>query len=373
MSAWNFADVWETVAEAEPAAGALTHGETTITWSDLDHRADNLARHLLESGVVHQDKVSLYLYNCPEYLEATFACLKIGLVPINTNYRYADDELIYLWENADTVAVVFHGAFTDRIESIHHRVAGVRLWLWVDDGSGACPHWAVDYASLAVSDVPGEPGRTRAPWDRGPDDLYMLYTGGTTGMPKGVMWRQDDLFVRLNGAGFRHYPIDGGPEDVRAEIQQSGPGMTLLPACPLMHGTGGFTALELLSEGGARGHPSVPTVRPGRASGHGRAAVGQRPDHRGGRLRQTHLGQARRRPRSLGPLQPGRHPLVGGDVERGDQGRAPRAPSRHAPHRRLLVVRGHRHWQLGVIGRLRSRHRHLHPRARGPSHRRRRT
>jgi fatty-acyl-CoA synthase len=78
----------------------------------------------------------------------------------------------------------------------------------------------------------------------------MLYTGGTTGMPKGVMWRHDDLFARLNSAGFRRYSEDGGPDDVRAELERNGPGMTLLPACPLMHGTGGFTSLECLSEGG---------------------------------------------------------------------------------------------------------------------------
>ena len=78
----------------------------------------------------------------------------------------------------------------------------------------------------------------------------MLYTGGTTGMPKGVMWRQDDLFARLNGAGFRRYAEDGGVDGVRAELRRSGAGMTLLPACPLMHGTGGFTALECLAEGG---------------------------------------------------------------------------------------------------------------------------
>ena len=118
MSQWNFADVWETVADALPDAPALTHGTARLTWSELDRRADSLARWLLEAGVGRQDKVALYLYNCPEYLEATFACLKLGLVPINTNYRYADDELVYLWDNADTVAVVFHGTFAERIERI---------------------------------------------------------------------------------------------------------------------------------------------------------------------------------------------------------------------------------------------------------------
>ena len=255
MSKWNYGDVWEAVADELPDAPALTHGDRTIRWGELDVRADNLARWLLAAGVVHQDKVALYLYNCSEYLEATFACFKLGLVPINTNYRYADDELLYLWENADTVAVVFHGTFVERIEGIRHRLTGVRSWLWVDDGTASCPPWAVSYAEAVgtTGEVAGANGggeRVRGPWGRGPDDVYMLYTGGTTGMPKGVMWRQDDLFARLNSAGFRRYPEDGGPDDVRAELQRSGPGMTLLPACPLMHGTGGFTSLECLSEGG---------------------------------------------------------------------------------------------------------------------------
>ena len=250
MSQWIFADVWETVADTLPDAPALTHGDRTLTWSEVDRRADRVAGWLLEAGVGRQDKLALYLYNCPEYLEATFACLKLGLVPINTNYRYADDELTYLWDNADTVAVVFHGTFTDRIERIRSRLPRIRTWLWVDDGTAACPDWAAPYEEVASAADPSTTGRVGAPWGRSPDDHYLLYTGGTTGMPKGVMWRQDDLFARLNGSGFRRYPEDGGPDDVRAELERSGRGMTLLPACPLMHGTGGFTALECLSEGG---------------------------------------------------------------------------------------------------------------------------
>jgi fatty-acyl-CoA synthase len=257
VSRWIFADVWETVADVLPDAPALTHGDRTVTWSALDRRADNLARWLLGTDVRHQDKVALYLYNGPEYLEATFACLKLGLVPVNTNYRYADDELVYLWDNADTVAVVFHGTFVKRIEGILTRLPGIRTWLWVDDGTAPCPGWAVPYEVATTSGVPtlgaptsGPYDRVTTPWSRTPDDIYMLYTGGTTGMPKGVMWRQDDLFARLNGGGFRRYPEDGGPDDVRSELERSGRGMTLLPACPLMHGTGGFTALECFSEGG---------------------------------------------------------------------------------------------------------------------------
>jgi 3-oxocholest-4-en-26-oate---CoA ligase len=254
VSTWNYADVWEAVADALPGSSALTHGAETRTWAEFDRRADNLARWLLGAHVAHQDKVGLYLYNCPQYLETTFACFKLGLVPINTNYRYAEDELVYLWENADAVAVVFHGVFAERIEALRSRVPGVRSWLWVDDGTATCPPWAVPYeeaaetTGLTAGDGRGE--RVRAPWNRGPDDLFMLYTGGTTGLPKGVMWRQDDLFSRLNAGGFRHYPASGTATDVRDELARSGPGVTLLPACPLMHGTGGFTALECLSEGG---------------------------------------------------------------------------------------------------------------------------
>jgi 3-oxocholest-4-en-26-oate---CoA ligase len=249
LSTWNFADVWETVTDALPDAPALTHGTLTRTWLQLDHRADNVARRLLDLEVGRQDKIALYLYNCSEYLEATYACFKLGLAAINTNYRYADHELIYLWENADTAVVVFHGVFVERIERIREELPSVRAWLWVDDDTGPCPPWAEPYEEAAESTKAG-PERVRAPWGRGPDDLYILYTGGTTGMPKGVMWRQDDLFARLNSAGFRRYPEDGGIDAVRAELKANGPGTTLLPACPLMHGTGGFTSLECLSEGG---------------------------------------------------------------------------------------------------------------------------
>src|SRR5699024_6745755 len=104
---WNFAEVWETIAEEIPDAPAQVQGERRFTWRDFDVRANGVARTLLDAGVVEQDKVAHYLYNCPEYLESMFGIWKAGLAPVNTNYRYADDELVYLWDNADAVAVVF--------------------------------------------------------------------------------------------------------------------------------------------------------------------------------------------------------------------------------------------------------------------------
>ncbi len=243
---WNYADVWEAVADEQPDAVALVHGDRRVTWGELDRRADGLGRWLLAQGIAHQDAVALYLYNSPEYLETAFATAKVAAVPVNTNYRYADDELVYLWDNADAAAVVFHGSFAGRVERVRERVPRVRSWLWVDDGSGPCPPWATRYEEAAKSAT----GRTRGPWGRSGDDLVMLYTGGTTGMPKGVMWRQDDLFARMNGSGFRHYDESAGIDGVRATLRANGPGLVVLAACPLMHGTGGFIAMECLSEGG---------------------------------------------------------------------------------------------------------------------------
>ncbi|MHB8330172.1 MAG: AMP-binding protein, partial [Acidimicrobiales bacterium] len=246
MTDWNFADVWETVADTVPDAPAFVHGDRRTSWADLERRANGVARTLLEHGVKGQDKVAQYLYNGPEYLESVFAAMKVGLVPVNTNYRYTEDELVYLWDNADAVAVVFHGAFADRIEGLLDRVPRIKTWLWVGDGEGDdCPPWAIPYEQ-ATEAAPDE--RVSPPWGRSGDDLIMLYTGGTTGMPKGVMWRQDDLFCRLNAGNLLKVPEDEGLPGVRKTIV--GPGPVLIPACPLMHGTGAFTSMGVLCVGG---------------------------------------------------------------------------------------------------------------------------
>ncbi len=242
---WNFADVFERIADQIPDALAQQQGDRRFTWVQFDQRADGVARALLDAGLVEQDKVAQYLYNSPEYLESQYACWKVGMATVNTNYRYAADELVYLWDNADVAAVMFHGSFGDQIEAIRDRVPAVRLWLWVNDGSGACPEWAAPYEVAATS----APGRAVGPWGRSGDHLILLYTGGTTGMPKGVMWRQDDVFGALDANNRKRMP----PEQDLAAIGErvTRPGPRGMPGAPLMHGTGFFNAVSTLMVGGS--------------------------------------------------------------------------------------------------------------------------
>jgi 3-oxocholest-4-en-26-oate---CoA ligase len=241
---WNFADIFEAVADRFTDAPAQIQGDRRFTWGQFDRRADGIAASLVAHGLTRAEKVAQYLYNCPEYLESMFGMFKIGAVPINTNYRYGVDEITYLWDNADIVAVVFGGSFTDRCEEMRTRRPEIRLWLWVDDGEGACPEWAVPYEDAAAAATT----RTIPPAGRSGDDLYMLYTGGTTGMPKGVMWRQDDL-IMLNDAPARdHFPDEASRDALYERVTK--PGYRTLPAAPLMHGTGALVSFAALTRAG---------------------------------------------------------------------------------------------------------------------------
>jgi len=246
VSGWNFADVWEAVAETLPSAIATSHGGQHHTWSELERRSDAIAAWLLAHGVARGRSFAQYLYSCPGYIESVFASFKLGIAPVNTNYRYGAEELVYLWDNADAAAVVFHATFSDLIDGIRPQLPGIGQWLWVDDGSGPCPDWATSYDQVVAS---AATSHTRAPWGRSPDDLLLLYTGGTTGMPKGVMWRQDDVFALTNTTAPVRYPEEGGLDDVRSMLVRPGP--SHVPCAPLMHGTGLFTSMAMLDSGGS--------------------------------------------------------------------------------------------------------------------------
>lgn len=247
MPDWNLADIWEAVAEVSPERAAHICGDRVVTWADFDRRANALAEDLIAAGLGHQSKVAAYLHNGPEYLETYGAAFKAAMVPVNVNFRYGPNELLYLFDNSDAEAVVFHAQFGPALDSIREKLDKVKRWYVVDDGSDQ-PAWAVPYEKVVANGA----GPVKPPWGRSGDDLLFLYTGGTTGMPKGVMWRQADLVSVLGGGG---NPLVGlAPAADIGELRQrvaEGQGeMVQLPACPLMHGTGQFSAFIAMILGG---------------------------------------------------------------------------------------------------------------------------
>ncbi len=255
-TAWNWADVFETIAATTPDAPAQVCGERRFSWADFDRRADNLAADMLAAGIGEQGKVAAYLTNCPEYLETYYAAFKAGLAPVNTNFRYGPEEIRYLFDNADAEAVVFHASYGTLIEQIRGDLPHVKRWYVVDDPeptSATRPDWAIPYEEVVGAPrSSAEP--TKGPWGRSGDHLLLLYTGGTTGMPKGVMWRQDDLFNVLGSGGnalLGRPPVDSLSALASQTKNPPSPAPILLPACPLMHGTGQFSAMICLAMGGS--------------------------------------------------------------------------------------------------------------------------
>ncbi|HEX5616212.1 MAG TPA: acyl-CoA synthetase [Acidimicrobiia bacterium] len=245
---WNFATAWESVADALGDRPALVHGDRRTTWREFDDRSARLAGALAARGIGRDAKVASYLYNSNEYMEGLFATFKLGAVPVNVNYRYLEDELVYLLDNSDAEALLFHGALADRVAKVRDRAPMVKAWIQVDDGA---PHLegALHYEELIAEHEP-------APRvERNGDELYFLYTGGTTGMPKGVMWRNEDLFGTLAESV---YPLVGRtlPDSVdevgtiAREVVEGGRSTVHLPASPLMHGTGAFTSFQSMLLGG---------------------------------------------------------------------------------------------------------------------------
>jgi acyl-CoA synthetase (AMP-forming)/AMP-acid ligase II len=230
---FNLADLFEMVADKVPSRDALVCGEQRATFAQLEQRANQMAHYLASQGVGAGDHVGLYLYNCNEYLEGMMACFKLRAVPINVNYRYVQEELLYIFDNADMVACIHHQEFAPHIDEIRASAPDLKTFIYVADNSGADP--AVIASQEYESCLQGQSDARDFP-ERSDDDLFILYTGGTTGMPKGVMWPHKAVFFAAMGGGGYFHP-DGAitePEQIASRIGDFPIiGMAL---APLMHG-----------------------------------------------------------------------------------------------------------------------------------------
>ncbi len=248
----NIAAVIEAVREAFPERAALVHGDTRMTFSELGDRGRRFANFLLGERItieteraslknwqIGQDRVALYMHNCPEYLEAMLGAFMARAVPINVNYRYVGEELLYLFGDARPKAVVFQARFAKTLAGVLPRLPWIETLVQVDDGSGQpLLPGAVDYETVLAGTSPARPMV-----DLSPDDIYCVYTGGTTGMPKGVLWRQaDSLYANLGGRLSDGTPIPTAAGFVD-RARKSG-GHRVLPAPPFMHGAGTQVALS---------------------------------------------------------------------------------------------------------------------------------
>jgi fatty-acyl-CoA synthase len=248
----NLGFVHEAIAAAIPERECLVFRDRRLRWREVTQRTRRLADVLRSNGLgCHreraelagfesgQDHVALYLYNGNEYLEGMLGAFKARCAPVNVNYRYVDEELVYLLHDCDARAVVFHACFAPTLARIRAELPKIRLWLQVEDGSGeALLPGALEYEAALAGAEP------REPCGLSPDDLYILYTGGTTGMPKGVLWRQEDVFRAALYTG----PVPELPALVE-RARQGGP--RALPAPPFMHGAAHWVAFNMWHVGGS--------------------------------------------------------------------------------------------------------------------------
>jgi 3-oxocholest-4-en-26-oate---CoA ligase len=233
----HFATVWESIADAIPNEVAIIHGDRRYSWSQFDERSARIAAAYGAAGLGPDSKIGLFMYNCPEYTESQYAAFKMRGVAVNVNYRYLDEELWYLLDNADAEAIVFHSSLGDRVARIIDRLPKVKLLIEVDDGGAGQVSTARRYDEVLASHQPMD----RITRDE--SDIYMLYTGGTTGMPKGVMYAIGGMTAGYLTSGF---PLIGlAPPGDASEVAglvkgavEAGSRLISIPCAPLMHGTG---------------------------------------------------------------------------------------------------------------------------------------
>jgi acyl-CoA synthetase (AMP-forming)/AMP-acid ligase II len=237
----NLADLFELAVDTFGDRAYIVAEGKRRTYAEMEDRANRLAHHLRDRGVGPGDHVGIYAYNSVEWVESLWAVFKLRAVWVNINYRYVADELRYLFGNADLVGLIHAREFSDRVAQVADATPAVRFSLVIDDGSGlADPRDdSADYEA-AIAGHTGE--RDFAP--RSPDDHYILYTGGTTGMPKGVVWRHEDVFYALGG-GINPATNErvSDPADLAARGVASGFQLTSLPIAPLMHGASQWSVM----------------------------------------------------------------------------------------------------------------------------------
>ena len=243
--AFNLADLYEAVADAAPDREVLVSGERRLTHRQLEERANRLANALAERGIGPGDTVGLQLTNGTEYVEGMLAAFKLRAIPVNINYRYVERELRYLYEDSGLAALIHHRGFGDRVaQSLDQPL---RALLTVEDGSDApLPDGAERYDDVlaaADADRPAVDGRSG-------DDLYLIYTGGTTGMPKGVVWRHEDIFKSAMGGGDLTQGGDyvSGPKELAERLPENG--IVALAGPPLMHAAAHWLTFHQLFTGG---------------------------------------------------------------------------------------------------------------------------
>jgi fatty-acyl-CoA synthase len=243
MFAWNFGDILDGLAQVlPPDAPAFVHGRRRIGHAAAARRSNNLAKSLIARGARPFDKVAFYMHNRPEYCELLAACFKARLVHVNVNYRYTPEEVHYILENSDAQTVVFGHEFRDAVALIRPRLTKVNTLVEAGPGCG----WAESFEALCAH---GDGAALKIA--RSPEDQMFIYTGGTTGMPKGVMWTHDDMRqIMLAGARLLG-PVPETLDELTAAVQANGPAPSSLIAPPLMHGTGLLTAIGAMMGGGA--------------------------------------------------------------------------------------------------------------------------
>ena len=231
--ALNIADLAEHAIDAVPDRVALICGDEQLTYAELDEKANRLAHYLLDQGVKKDDKVGLYCRNRIEIVIAMLGIVKAGAILVNVNFRYVEGELKYLFENSDMVALVHERRYADRVANVLPETPNVKTVLVVEDGSDDDyqRYGGVEFYSALEQ---GSPVRDFG--ERSPDDIYLLYTGGTTGFPKGVMWRHEDIYrVLFGGTDFATGELVKDEHDL-AKAAAENPPMIRYPIPPMIHG-----------------------------------------------------------------------------------------------------------------------------------------